>query len=176
MKKLIALVLIIILTVSLAACGETITLTDSLSDIYTSAVASSDITEKDKARYALADMFSVEFNADTENLGNYLGNNSYKYSFEFKEGFCVMPQIGGAFQVVLIRLNSTKNADEIENELKTNFDKNKWVCMSAETVETARIGDVIFLVAGSTEIAQKLVAGFNTAYNNNPLTGPTDAD
>lgn len=175
MKKLIALVLIMILTVSLAACREII-ITDSLSEIYTTAVDSSEIAENEKAHYALAEMFSVEFNSDTENLGNYLGNNSYKYSFEFKEGFCVMPQIGGAFQVVLIRLNSTENAAEIENELKTNFDKNKWVCMSAETVETARIGDVIFLVAGSTEIAQKLTAGFNTAYINNPVTGPTDKD
>lgn len=163
-----------VLAISLVACGETITLTDSLSDIYTSAVASSEITDNDKAHYELSEMTSTEFNADSENLGYYLGNNSYKYSFEFNEGFCVMPSFGGAFQVVLIRLNSAENADEIENELKTNFDKNKWICMSAETVETARIGDVIFLVAGSTEIAQKLIAGFNTAYNNNPLTGPTD--
>ncbi|HPG91933.1 MAG TPA: hypothetical protein PK675_00815 [Clostridia bacterium] len=166
MKKLIAFVLVMIMALSLVACADAKNLTDSLSDIYSAAIASTDMDEDTKSHYNLAEMYSIEFNADSENLGGYLGNNNYEYSFEFKEGLCVMYSFGGGFQLVLIRLNSTANADEIENELKTNFDKNKWVCMSAEAVETARIGDVIILVAGGTETVQQIIDGFNTAYSS----------
>jgi len=166
MKKFIAFVLVMIMAISLVACADTKNLTDSLSDIYSAAIASADMDEDTKSHYELAEMYSVEFDADTENLNRYLGNSNYEYSFEFSEGLCVMFSFGGGFQVVLVRLNSTTNADEIENELKTNFDKNQWVCMSAEAVETARIGDVILLVAGGTETVQQIIDGFNAAYNS----------
>lgn len=58
-----------------------------------------------------------------------------------------------AYSLVLAKVKSGINADEIAKQMSENIDTRKWICVEAEKVYVTNYKDVIFLVMASDEWA-----------------------
>lgn len=80
---------------------------------------------------------------------------------DYTEGIYSVPMISSiAYQCVLLRVNP-EDVEDIKQKLKDNADLNKWICVSAETIEVENTGDLILAVMCDKEGADAVVGAFN---------------
>ena len=70
--------------------------------------------------------------------------------------------IMGAFELALFKAENHEKALELDEKLKNNTDTGKWICMFAETAETAVRDDIVLFVMTFKDQAAKLVDAFLT--------------
>lgn len=88
----------------------------------------------------------------------YLG----KITFSYKEALASEPLMSSiAHSVVLVRLNSSKDAEKAKKEIKEKVDPAKWVCVNVEdkNVLVESKGDLVLLVMDN-EYSQKIMDKF----------------
>lgn len=92
-----------------------------------------------------------------ENAEYYLGSKDVA----FAEGLYSEPLINAiAFSVCLVRLEDGADPEEQRSLIEDSVNPNKWICVGAEAVETANIGDVVLLVMGDAQRTEEILAAF----------------
>ncbi len=87
-----------------------------------------------------------------------------------KEAVVSEAMIGSiAYSLVLARVNDAAKAQETAEAMKAGIDTRKWICVEADDVKTAVVGDIVLYVMISSELAdsytaQDVVDGFNAAF------------
>ena len=80
---------------------------------------------------------------------------------EYKEGAVSESMVGSiAYSMVVLRANDAAGAQALADSVKEKADPRKWICVQAETVNTAVIGDVVFMIMADQATADALTASF----------------
>lgn len=83
----------------------------------------------------------------------------------YAEGYRGMvrePMMGSfAHSVVVVEVPEGVDADAVAADMEANADPRKWICVEAESVQTAVKGQVILLVISSQADADTIIANFN---------------
>lgn len=137
MKKKISLVLLVIMvTLLCSACGkkeENIkgNLPDLMNKLY-----------ENLDGFSTENLQQVAFTKDEQEY--FIGD----VSFDYKDALASEPVMSSvAHSVVLIRLNSSKDAEKAKKEIKEKVDPRKWVCVEVEekNVIVESKGDLVLL-------------------------------
>lgn len=83
----------------------------------------------------------------------------------YAEGYRGMvrePMMGSfAHSVVVVEVPEGVDAAAVAADMEANADPRKWICVEAESVQTAVKGQVILLVMSSQADADTIIANFN---------------
>lgn len=149
MKKILKLTIVLIATLLVVGCTKEENVDGELTDIM-------------KKLYVGIDEDNIpeleETKVTKENQSYYLGD----VTFEYKEALASEPIMSSvAHSVVLVRLNSSKDAEKAKKEIKEKVDPVKWVCVSVEekNVLVESKGDLVLLVMDN-EIASQVRDNF----------------
>jgi len=139
MKRVIAIVTLIVMVFSLAACSskaEQKNVEGTLSEIFNKIY---DNAEAEKP------MMLSETEVTDANTAYYLGSADVK----FVEGLASEPMVGSIpHSMVLIRVDSGTNIENTKKLIRESVDPRKWICAGVQPDEVIvdSIGDLIFLV------------------------------
>lgn len=167
MKKLIALILIMVMAMSMAACGE-------------KAPAAADKTPlagtMEENVLKVMEIAPVEFMGgvipvdltDTSEDGLWAVN--YFTGLESGEkltDIAVYESMMGsqAFSLVMVRVTEGTDAKEVAQEMTDSIDTRKWICVGADEKLVAGYGDVVMLIMLDSQLglaAQDYVDAFKT--------------
>lgn len=160
MKKIITLVLGVVMSLSLVACGDTETkpeagnnptqqeqskednkeniegnMQDTLKKVLEEADLDADLRE--------AFNYYDTIDLTSENVENFLGTSDIK----FAEAVNTQPKMSSvAFQMVLLRTEEGADVEAVKNKIKENIDPRKWVCVEPEVTIVENVGDVILMI------------------------------
>lgn len=80
---------------------------------------------------------------------------------ENAEAVASMPMIGSIpYTVGLIRLSDTESLENVREQIETNMDPRKWVCVEAEKTAVLRRGNLVLMAMGDTATVDKVTANF----------------
>lgn len=157
MKRLFCMVLAVALVLTFAACGGNKTESSTAQE----PAFNGDLFEyMDKVMDGTVD---AEMVTDTVAVEDDLF--SWFFFIEPLEGaesvVCVPMNGSIPFEAGLIRLaGGTENGDEIREEIEQKVDPRKWICVEAEKTAVVRRGNLILLVMGDAQQADKAVSNF----------------
>lgn len=151
LKKIGSLILIVILAVTVVACSNSEAATDepdnnsSVNENSLDSESLSSILDKiyEKAGLETPKLAQTEINA--ENIEYFLGTNNIEYT----EGMASEPMMGSfAHSIVLIRAKDGSDVKNIMNDIKTNVDPRKWICVEVqpENVIVDNVGNTVILI------------------------------
>ena len=85
---------------------------------------------------------------------------------QLKEAAAYEPMMGSlAFSMVMVRTKGGEDPKAVAESMKAGVDPRKWICVEADDVKAAGIGDVVMLIMVSTTgdmTAQSFVDAFQT--------------
>ena len=150
MKKIFKLTLLTFMVFIIVGCTKKETnldgkLTDIMKELY-KGINEEDVLELEQTKVT------------KKNQSYYLGD----VTFEYKEALASEPLMSSvAHSVVLVRLNSSNDAEKIKEEIKEKVDPAKWICVSVEdkNVLVESKGDGVLLVMDN-EVASKIKDNF----------------
>lgn len=154
-KKLMGIMMITVLVVSLGACsgnsGKTAgkgpegELTDIINKIYEQKdtglmleTSKIDLADKDVLKYStgLTDASLIKEGAASEAL--------------------ISSQ---AYSLVLVRVNDSKDTKTVAQQMLDGIDQRKWICVEADDLKVAALGDTIMLVMVSSAMEDGVTSG-----------------
>jgi len=151
MKKIGSLVLIGLLTLNVVACspikpatGEPGS-TPSVNENPLASESLSSILDKIYEKAGLETPKRAQTEITAENIEYYLGTSN----IEFTEGMASEPMMGSfAHSIVLIRVKDGSDVTKIMDDIKTNVDPRKWICVGVEpeNVIVENAGNMIILI------------------------------
>lgn len=194
MKKCIAFLLALALTMALSACRcakEPVTPTES-NPTQTSSAATTESTKPSDSKTLPGTM--------EENVGKIMEENPVEFmggvipldledvsedallAFEsytglktrelIKEGAVYEPMMGSqAFSLVLVRVADAAKAEQVARDMKANIDPRKWICVQADQVMLAGYGDVVMFIMLDSALgktAQSYVDAFEKVCGSKP--------
>ena len=87
-------------------------------------------------------------------------NFAFVDNVKYKEAIVSEPVIGAiAHSVVLIRLEDSKDAEQVVKDIKEKANPRKWVCVEAENTYVLSKGDLVVLIM-SNDLANKMKENF----------------
>lgn len=126
--------------------GDSMTLTEVMDDILT------DVEE-------LPMVGNIEI--DAENFESYL----FIKPIDNAEALVSEAMIGSiAHSVALVRLPEGADVQAVADEIKTNANPRKWICVEAEKTEVTVQGNTILLVMSDPATVDAITANFNELY------------
>lgn len=167
MKKTLALLLTLAMTVAMfASCGTNKENDNNAVD--TSAYTLEEVVEKiyeHKTPEFMLGTIPVDLE-DEYAPKSFLGLDD---TSNIKEAVASEAMIGSiAYSLVLARVNDAAKAQETVQAMADGIDTRKWICVEADDVKTAVIGDLVLYVMISSELegytAQDAIDGFNAAF------------
>lgn len=164
MKKWIALMLALVLTASLAACGQK----------ETAAVEKTLAGTMEENAWKIMEIAPVEFMAGsmpldlTDTSEDGLWALSYYTGLQSAENITdaaiYEPMIGSqAFSLVMVRVAEGVDAKTVAQEMSDNIDTRKWICVGADEKVVAGYGDAVMLIMLDSQLglaAQDYVDAF----------------
>lgn len=158
MKKYISVLCTVIFAFSLIACGGKASgnqLEGSLSEILQTVYENADFDQDMRDSLAYYDTLEI-----TEDMEEYLLGTT---EIDYTEGLYSAPRMNAiAYQCVLLRLPEGADAEAVMQTLQDNADPRKWICVEAESVLTANIGDVVLFIMADSNNAEAVRASFLT--------------
>jgi len=168
MKKIVAIVCVLTLVLTLAACS-------SKDEAENPEDLDPEITEPETSTNPVEDMeladIMAEMIANVVNLpgvGNVELTSENFASFAFidyvegMEGLVSEAMIGSmAHSAVLVRVAEDMDAEAIADEIRDSADPRKWICVEAEKTEVLTNGNLILLVMSSTVSTDQIAENFN---------------
>ncbi|MGM9618908.1 MAG: hypothetical protein ACI3W8_03600 [Oscillospiraceae bacterium] len=155
MKKLLAMLCAVALTLSLAACGKD---------------TGEESTQNPVDAMSLSDILDSILK-DVPDLPGYEPTELTEENFEFYafvpyaegyEGLSADALIGSiAHSVVLVRVPADDDAAQAAREMKDNANPRKWICVEAEAVHVRQYGSTILLVMSSAATADAILMNFD---------------
>lgn len=162
MKKIIAMLLVMVMAVSMIACGEAApaktplagTMSENINKIMTEAPVE-----------FMGGEIPVDLTDTSEDglwaLSYYTGLKSAENITDIAVFEPMM--MAQAFSLVMVRVAEGQDAKAVAQEMKDNIDPVKWVCVQADEVMVAGYGDVVMLImlnSGMNLKAQTYVDAF----------------
>ena len=159
MKKMIALVLVLVMALSLAACGN------KAADKTPLAGTMEENTLK------VMEIAPVEFMgtvlpvdlADADATWNFTGLSD---AAQITDVAVYEPMMGSqAFSLVMVRTAEGVDAKEVAQQMKDNIDPRKWICVGADEIMAAGYGDTVMFIMVDSQLglsAQSYVDAFKT--------------
>lgn len=81
-----------------------------------------------------------------------------------------MPLINAqAYEAAIIKVKDGADVEEMKEEILNNIDMSMWVCVSAEKLYVTNYKNMIFLVMGSSEWADPVLASFKSYVGENNI-------
>ncbi|NLJ41227.1 MAG: hypothetical protein GX352_06435 [Clostridiales bacterium] len=103
----------------------------------------------------MVDTMDVDI-SDSDSLKYYTG---LKSADKIKDISVSESMIGSqAYSLVLLRLNSAADAEEIAQAMKSGIDPRKWICVEADDLRVVASGDVVMLVMISSVLEDTVTA------------------
>ena len=158
MKKLIAMLLVLVIGVSLIACGnkteETgkteaptiVNLTGTMEETINA------INEKHAAMELPLMVMPLDL-TDVEGFTYYTGLTT---TDNITDAAICEPMMGQPYSLVLLRVKEGTDAQTVAKEMFDNINMRKWVCMEADTKTAAAYGDVAMFFMVNTEFAEQV--------------------
>lgn len=169
MKKLTAIVLILVLLLSMNACScanNSANPTDGTQNTLSGTMEENvnKLMQANPAEFMGA-MMPIDLKDTSEEglwaLKSYTGLDSAK---DITDVAAYEPMTGAqAFSLVLVRVAEGANAKDVAQQMKENIDPRKWICAMADQVAAAGYGDVVMFVmvdSGLGKTAQSYVDAF----------------
>lgn len=173
MKKLICTLLALSLVLAMTACGKQATETTAPE---TTAPEGALVGSMEELLEKVIEARPVEFAGgvipidltDTSEDGlwaikSYTGLEDVN---QLKEAAAYEPMMGSlAFSMVMVRTKGGEDPKAVAESMKSGVDPRKWICVEADDVKAAGIGDVVMLIMVSTTgdmTAQSFVDAFQT--------------
>lgn len=159
MKKMIALVLVLVMALSLAACGN------KAADKTPLAGTMEENTLK------VMEIAPVEFMgtvlpvdlADADATWYFTGLSD---AAQITDVAVYEPMMGSqAFSLVMVRAAEGVDAKEVAQQMKDNIDPRKWICVGADEIMAAGYGDTVMFIMVDSQLglsAQTYVDAFQT--------------
>lgn len=151
MKKIGSLLLIGILTLTVVACSSNKPTTGepgkdpSATESPLASESLSSILDKLYEKTGLETPKREQIEITSENIEYFLGTSN----IEFTEGMASEPMMGSfAHSIVLIRVKEGSDVTKIMNDIKTNVDPRKWICVGVEpeNVIVDNVDNMIILI------------------------------
>ena len=171
MKKLMALLLVMTVVLTMAACGcnnnkNTTALEGTMEDI------ANKIMQENPAEF-MGGVTVLDLKDTTEDgkwaLKNFTGLDS---ADKITDAAVYEPMTGSqAFSLVLVRVADAADAKPVAQQMKDSINPAKWICVSADQVMAAGYGDtVLFIMLDSKlgQTAQSYVDAFKTVCGGEP--------
>lgn len=153
MKKVFSIVVCMVLIFTLSACGTTVQKpgdTMSLEEIFESIQA--DVQN-------LPEVAFTEINED--NYRYYLFIDPVKDA----EALACDAIINAVpHSAVLLRVPESKNAETVAEEIRTNADTNKWICVEAEAMDVSVHNRTVLLVMSEEETVDAMINNFDKLW------------
>lgn len=169
MKKLIAMLLVLMIGVSLVACGndtlsnngfvgkpstdETPDNTETVLTLTGTMEESINAINENHAEMELPLMVMPLDLTDVEGFTYYTGLTSTDNIVD--AAFCE-PMMGQPYSLVLVRVAEGADAEAVAKEMYEKVDMRKWVCMEADTKTAAAYGDVAMFFMVNSEFAEQV--------------------
>ena len=164
MKKLMALVLALVMTASLAACGSKAAEKTPLAGTM----------EENAAK--IIELAPVEFMAGSMPVDLTDTSEEGKWALTYYTGLdsadavtdvCVYePMMGSqAFSLVMVRTAEGADPKAVAQQIKDNIDPRKWICVGADEMMAAGYGDTVMFIMLDSQLglsAQSYVDAFKT--------------
>lgn len=165
MKKMIALMLVLALAVSMAACGSkaaaktplagtmeenTLKIMELAPVEFMGGCIPVDLTDADSVKY-FTGLSSAEKITDVAVYESMMGSQ--------------------AFSLVLARVADANNAEAVAKEMTDNIDTRKWICVGADEKVVAGYGDTVMLIMLDSQLglkAQSYVDAFKSVCGGDP--------
>ena len=162
MKKLIALVLMLVMAVSMAACGEKAAEKAPLAGTM------------DENAAKIMEIAPVEFMAGPMPVDLTDTSEDGKWALSYFTGLqdaasitdvaVYEPMMGSqAFSLVLVRTAEGSDPQAVAQEMKDNIDPRKWICVGADEIMAAGYGDTVMFIMLDSQMglsAQSYVDAF----------------
>ena len=145
MKKLIALALVLVLALSMAACGtkETEkTISGALPEIIDRLYDEADVDDETR-QFLKTGLMTTDIPA--ENLEYFFGVSDVN----FKEAVASEPLINAkAFSICLMRVADGTDIEALKAEIQEKANPNKWICVGVDPsdVRVESVGDLVLLI------------------------------
>lgn len=158
MKKLIAMLLVLVIGVSLIACGNKTEETGKTEDptivnlTGTMEETINAINEKHAAMELPLMVMPLDL-TDVEGFTYYTGLTT---TDNITDAAICEPMMGQPYSLVLLRVKEGTDAQTVAKEMFDNIDMRKWVCMEADTKTAAAYGDVAMFFMVNTEFAEQV--------------------
>lgn len=163
MKKIVSFGFLLLLVLTVAACGSQTPenenggeeLGSSLESILDQIYQHEGVSQEFKD-YAEDGLMTTEITE--ENMEYHLG----KSGLEFEAAIASVPLISpSAFELCLVRVGEGADIEQLKQDIRDNVDPFKWVCVgvSEENIIVDNIGDVVILIMSDNE-AQALHEAF----------------
>ena len=160
MKKCIAFILVMIMVLSMAACGRK----KAAPIAGTMEENINKIMQENPAQF-MGGLMPLDLKDTSEEglwaLKSYTGLDSAE---TLTDAAVYEPMTGSqAFSLVLVRVADAANAKTVAQQMKDNINPRKWICVGADQVMAAGYGDtVLFIMLDSTlgQTAQSYVDAF----------------
>ena len=173
MKKLICAVLALSLVLAMTACGKQATETTTPE---TTAPEGALVGSMEELLEKVIEARPVEFaggvipidltDTSEDGLWAIKSYTGLKDANQLKEAAAYEPMMGSlAFSMVMVRTKGGEDPKAVAESMKAGVDPRKWICVEADDVKAAGIGDVVMLIMVSTTgdmTAQSFVDAFQT--------------
>lgn len=153
MKKLIALVLVLVLALSMAACGGK---TSGASLEGTMEENVNKIMEANPVEF-MGGLITIDLTDTSEDsrwmLQSFTGLDSVD---KITDVAVYEPMTGSqAFSLVMVRVADAGEAEEIAQQMKDTIDPRKWICVGADEVMAAGYGDTVLFIMLDSNLGLK---------------------
>lgn len=173
MKRILTLALALLMLVSMIACtsgnggNETDASTGDNQNPDVGGETAIDTVALDRILEIMIDMSKLQFGpffqpmpvSAKEEVAALIGSESF--SGDFAEALAFMPMMGSdAFQLILFRLAEGGDVNAFAAELETGANPNKWICVTADAMDTRVAGQTVLFVMASTNQTTALLDAF----------------
>lgn len=173
MKKLICTLLALSLVLAMAACGKQ---TAEATTTETTAPEGALVGSMEELLEKVIEARPVEFaggvipidltDTSEDGLWAIQSYTGLEDANQLKEAAAYEPMMGSlAFSMVMVRTKGGEDPKAVAESMKSGVDPRKWICVEADDVKAAGIGDVVMLIMVSTTgdmTAQSFVDAFQT--------------
>ena len=173
MKRILTLALALCMLLSMIACtsgnggDETTPSTDNGTHTPPAGETAIDEVSLDRILEIMIDMSALQFGpfyqampvSAKEEVAALIGCETF--SGDFSEALGYMPMMGSdAFVMILFRLAEGADVAAFAGELETGANPNKWICVTAESMDTRTAGNTVLFVMASSREATALMDSF----------------
>ena len=154
MKKIIALLLVLVLVLSIAACGKKSGSASSLEGTMEENV--NKIIEANPVEF-MGGLIPIDLTDTSEDglwmLKSYTGLDSAE---KITDVAAYEPMTGSqAFSLVMVRVANADEAKNVAQQMKDNIDPRKWICVGADEVKVAGCGDTVMFIMLDSNLGMK---------------------
>lgn len=125
---------------------------DIINGIYEKSKINKEFLDNLKNNHILTDLSKVS----KDEIISYLGKE-----YSFKEGYVSENGIlTTAYLTIILRVESSSEALNLADELKKGFDRNRWVCVVPEVVESKSKENLVILSVGDKAVVDEVIKTF----------------